>query len=57
MDKLENEGYNTDELEFNDNISSNALDLEFFLFTNFPGEFVDEYDMLSKLDDEYSYLS
>lgn len=56
VDKLENEGYNTDELEFNDNISSNALDLEFFLFTNFPGEFVDEYDMLSKLDDEYSYF-
>lgn len=56
VDKLENEGYNTDELEFNDNISSNALDLEFFLFTNFPGEFVDEYDMLSKLDDEFSYF-
>lgn len=56
VDKLENEGYNIDELEFNDDISSNATDLEYFLFTNFPGEFVDESYMLSKLNEDYSYF-
>jgi len=56
VDKLEKEGYNTNELEFNEDISSNAIDLEYFLFTNFPGEFVDESYMLSKLNDEYSYF-
>ena len=56
VDKLENEGYNIDELEFNDDISSNATDLEYFLFTNFPGDFADESYMLSKLNEEYSFF-
>lgn len=56
VDKLENEGYNTDKLEFNDDIERNATDLEYFLFTNFPGEFVDESYMLSKLNEDYSFF-